>query len=186
MKDRKGILIKLFFSMLEISAFTFGGGFVIISLMKKRFVDVYHYLDEDEMLDMTALAQASPGPIAVNSAILVGYRVQGLPGMIVSVLGTIIPPTVIISIISIFYRLFATNLYVTLVLRGMQAGVAAIIADVVFSLGSKVVKEENFVHDAMILLSFIAVYFLHLNVAIVILLAGLIGFLESRFERSTE
>ena len=70
-------LVTLFFSMLSISTFTFGGGFVIVTLMKRRFVDDLHWLDEDEMLDMTAIAQSCPGAIAVNGAILVGQRVAG-------------------------------------------------------------------------------------------------------------
>ena len=81
----KGVLLKLFWSMLYISTFTFGGGFVIITFMKRKFVDELHWLEESEMLDMTALAQSSPGAIAVNAAILVGWRVHGLSGMAVAV-----------------------------------------------------------------------------------------------------
>ena len=81
-------LWTLFSSMLLISTFTFGGGFVIVSLMKKKFVDELHYLTEEEMLDMTALAQTAPGAIAVNGAILVGRRIAGIPGLIVAVLAT--------------------------------------------------------------------------------------------------
>ena len=85
-------LWKLFLSTLYISSFTFGGGFVIVTFMKKKkFVDELHWIDEQEMLDMTALAQSSPGAIAVNAAILVGWQVEGLVGMTVAVLGTIIP-----------------------------------------------------------------------------------------------
>ena len=94
-------LWKLFLSTLYISSFTFGGGFVIVTFMKKKFVDELHWIDEQEMLDMTALAQSSPGAIAVNAAILVGWQVEGLIGMIVAVLGTIIPPMVILSVISV-------------------------------------------------------------------------------------
>ena len=79
-------LWKLFLSTLYISSFTFGGGFVIVTFMKKKFVDELHWIDEQEMLDMTALAQSSPGAIAVNAAILVGWQVEGLIGMIVAVL----------------------------------------------------------------------------------------------------
>lgn len=74
-------LWTIFSAMLVISAFTFGGGFVIVSLMKKKFVDELHWLSEEEMLDMTALAQSAPGAIAVNGAILVGRRIAGWPGM---------------------------------------------------------------------------------------------------------
>ena len=77
-------LVTLFFSMLSISTFTFGGGFVIVTLMKRRFVDDLEWLDENEMLDMTAIAQSCPGAIAVNGAILVGQRVAGAAGIIVA------------------------------------------------------------------------------------------------------
>ena len=118
-------LVTLFFSMLSISTFTFGGGFVIVTLMKRRFVDDLEWLDENEMLDMTAIAQSCPGAIAVNGAILVGQRVAGAAGIIVATVATIIPPMVILSLVSYFYALFADNPYVAAVLAGMQAGVAA-------------------------------------------------------------
>lgn len=77
-KYKTQTLLKLFLSMLYISAFTFGGGFVIVTFMKRKFVDELHWISEQEMLDMTALAQSSPGAIAVNAAILVGWKVSGL------------------------------------------------------------------------------------------------------------
>lgn len=73
MKSKKQILIKLFISTFYLSAFTFGGGYVIVTLMKKKFVDEYHWIDENEMLDLIAIAQSAPGAIAVNGAIVVGY-----------------------------------------------------------------------------------------------------------------
>ena len=76
----KGRLWKLFSSTFMLSAFTFGGGYVIVTLMKERFVDRYHWIEEEEMLDMTAIAQSAPGPIAVNGAIVVGYKLAKIPG----------------------------------------------------------------------------------------------------------
>ena len=101
-RSRGKRLVKLFFSMLYISAFTFGGGFVIVTLMKRRFVDELKWLDEQEMLDMTALAQSSPGAIAVNAAVLVGWKTGGFAGMLTAALGTVLPPVVILSVISVF------------------------------------------------------------------------------------
>ena len=118
---------KLFLSTLTLSAFTFGGGFVIVSLMKKKFVDELHWIDDDDMLNLIAIAQASPGAIAVNGSILVGYRIAGFWGAVVSILGTILPPLVIISIISLFYAAFRTNEYVAAALKGMQTQRADII-----------------------------------------------------------
>lgn len=80
-KESQGkILWKIFISTLYLSAFTFGGGYVIVTLMKKKFVDEYHWIGEDEMLDLVAIAQSSPGAIAVNGAIVVGYKLVGSRG----------------------------------------------------------------------------------------------------------
>ena len=139
----KNRLLTLFINSFIISACTFGGGFVIVTLMKRKYVDELHWLDEQEMLDYTALAQASPGAIAVNAAVLVGWKIGGLPGMLLSVIGTILPPMLILAAIAFFYAAFAANRFVALALRGMQAGVAAVIFDVVLSLGGQVFKGEK-------------------------------------------
>lgn len=168
-------LLTLFLSMLKISSFTFGGGFVIVNFMKRRFVEQLGWLDDDEMMDMIAIAQSCPGPIAVNAAIQVGYKVHGLTGMLVAVAGTIIPPLVILSVISLFYRAFAANRYVRLVLKGMKAGVAAVILDVVCSLGLRVVKEKSWFFDALMVAAFLVVYLTDVNVVFVILAGALLG-----------
>ena len=165
----------LFTSMLMISAFTFGGGFVIVSLMKRKFVDELHWLTEEEMLDMTALAQSAPGPIAVNAAILVGRRVAGWPGMMAAVLGTLIPPVVIIGLISLVYGWFKDNEWVRAAMAGMSCGVAAVISDVVAGLGAKVVKSRSWLSTTLMLLSFALTYFLHVNVIFIILGAIAVG-----------
>lgn len=177
--SRTARLRKLFFSMLYISSFTFGGGFVIATFMKKKFVDDLHWIDEQEMLDITAMAQSSPGAIAVNAAILVGWQVEGLPGMLISVLGTIIPPMVILSVISLFYAAFAANTYVAFVLKGMQAGVAAVILDVVCSLGGKILKTRSPIHIGLMLAAFIASFVYDINVIFIILAAALFGIVRA-------
>lgn len=178
-KEKAALLCKLFLSTLYISAFTFGGGFVIVTFMKRKFVDQYHWIDEDEMLDITALAQSSPGAIAVNAAILVGWKVAGFFGMVVSVLGTVLPPMVILSVISLIYQKFAENTYVKFVLAGMQAGVAAVILDVVCSLGGKVLSEKQWVYYAVMILAFIATFFLDINVVYIILAAAAVGIVQA-------
>lgn len=174
-KPNRKVLLQLFLSTLYISAFTFGGGFVIITFMKRKFVDALHWIDEQEMLDLAALAQSSPGAIAVNAAILVGWRVAGLAGMIVAVLGTILPPMIVLSVISLFYAAFATNRYVALVLKGMQAGVAAVILDVVLNLGSNVVRTRSVLHMLVMVCAFVATFFFGVNVMVVIFAAGALG-----------
>ena len=98
--------LTLFTSTLKLSACTFGGGFVIIPLMRKKFVDQLHWIDGREMLDLVAIAQSSPGAIAVNASIIIGYHVAGISGALIAAVGTVLPPLVIISIISLFYQAF--------------------------------------------------------------------------------
>lgn len=174
-KKEKKPLLKLFFTMLYISAFTFGGGFVIVTLMKKKFVDEYKWIDDDEMLDLAAIAQSSPGAIAVNAAILVGYKIGGLLGTAVAVLATVIPPVSILSVISLFYAAFSQNIYVATVLKGMQAGVAAVIFDVVCDLFLKILKQKSALHIFIAVAAFAAVFFFDVNVIAVIGAAAALG-----------
>lgn len=177
--SKKRILCKLFLSTLYISAFTFGGGFVIVTLMKKKFVDELHWITEEEMLDMTAIAQSSPGAIAVNASILVGFQVSGFAGAAVAIAGTILPPLVILSVISFFYTAFRDHTAVQLVLGGMQAGVAAVICDVVINLGKNVVKEKSLLSIFIMAAAFLCTYFLKVNAILIILAAGAIGILRA-------
>ena len=183
-KSKPKLLAKLFFSTLYISAFTFGGGFVIITFMKKKFVDELHWIDEQEMLDLAALAQSSPGAIAVNAAILVGWRVAGFAGMLTAVIGTILPPMAILSIVSLFYSAFATNRYVAFFLKGMQAGVAAVIINVVIDLGEAVWKERSSLQMTVMAAAFCAAFFFNVNVIWIILAAALVGTGEVLYRRT--
>ena len=88
-KNKKKMLLKLFLSTLYLSAFTFGGGYVIVTLMKKKFVDQYHWIEENEMLDLVAIAQSSPGAIAVNGAIVVGYKLSGMQAGVGAVIASV-------------------------------------------------------------------------------------------------
>lgn len=166
---------KLFSSTFILSAFTFGGGFVIIPLMRKKFVEEFHWIEEDEMLDMTAIAQSSPGAIAVNASIIIGYRLAGILGVLVTILGTVLPPLIILTVVSHFYAVLRDNRTVQALMKGMRVGVAAVIADVVYTMGKSVVKEKNILPIFIMTASFAAVYFFKINVIVIILTAGIIG-----------
>ncbi len=168
-------LPKLFLSTLYISSFTFGGGFVIATFMKKKFVDDLHWIDEEEMLDLIAIAQSSPGAVAVNCAIAVGEKIAGFRGMIIATLGTIIPPMFILTIVSYFYNLLIDNAVFSLLLKGMQAGVAAIILDTVLTLANNIIKTKNYLNDLIMVIAFILVFFFDVNIIYIILGALLIG-----------
>ena len=176
-------LWTLFSSMLMISAFTFGGGFVIVSLMKRKFADELHWLTEEEMLDMTALAQSAPGPIAVNAAILAGRRIAGVPGMLAAVGGTLIPPVVIIGTISLIYAQFADNEWVRAAMAGMSCGVAAVIADVVAGLFGKIAAKRDWFGIGLMAAAFVLTYFTRVNVIFIILGAALIGVVRALLKR---
>mgnify|MGYP001050600201 FL=1 len=175
MKKSLQVYWKLFTSTFYLSAFTFGGGFVIIPLMRKKFVTDLDWIEEQEMLDLTAIAQSSPGAIAVNAAILVGYRVAGFPGALVTILGTVLPPLIILSCISLVYEWFRSNAWISALLRGMQAGVAAVIIDVVWSMGGKVVKSRDWISILVMCAAFAATYWLKLNVVFIILFCAALG-----------
>lgn len=168
----------LFRSTFSLSAFTVGGGFVIVPLMKKRFVDDLGWISEDEMLDIAAIAQSTPGPIAVNASILVGYRLAGLIGALVTILGTILPPLILLSVISVFYQAFKDNIYFTGLMTGMRAGVAAVIVDVVMKMSLDVVRGRDPVAIATMAAAFVAACFFNVNVIWVILASGVIGFVN--------
>lgn len=175
--DKKTLWI-LFKSMFILSACTFGGGFVIVSLMKKKFVEELKWMDENEMLDITAITQSSPGPLPVNASVIIGYRMSGILGSVVAVLGTIIPPMIIISIISVFYNEFRTNRYIALALQVMRAGVAAVIFDVTLNLLINVCKTKRILYIVMMVISFIAVVFFGVSAMLIILSCLGIGLLD--------
>ena len=174
-REEENKLWRLFLTTFYISAFTFGGGYVIVTFMKRKFVDELHWLEEKEMLDYTALAQSSPGVIAVNASILVGWKVAGFAGMLVAILGTILPPMIILSVISLFYAAFITNPWVATLLKGMQAGVAAVILSVACDLGANVLKEKSALSVVIMVAAFIADFVFGVNVIYLILAAALIG-----------
>lgn len=174
-KDKLHKFKKLFLSTFQLSACTFGGGFVIVPLMRKKFVEELKWIEEQEMLDLTAIAQSAPGAIAVNASLLVGYHVAGVPGALLTVLGTIMPPLIIISVISLFYQAFRDNVIVNMAMAGMLCGVAAVILDVVINMAKTIFKQKRVLPILVMAGAFIAVRFLSINIIVIIFLCGVIG-----------
>ena len=168
----------LFKSMFMLSACTFGGGFVIVSLMKKKYVEELQWLEEDEMLDVTAITQSAPGPLPVNASVIIGYRLAGVMGSLTAILGTILPPMIIISVISLFYEQFRTNPYISVALQVMRAGVAAVIFDVVINLAKNVLHTKRVLYIAMMCVAFVATCFLNISAMLVILTCLGIGLID--------
>lgn len=166
---------KLFISTFLISAFTVGGGFVIIPLLKMKYVDEYGWLDDKETLDLVAIAQSTPGVLAANASIMLGYRVAGILGAFTALTATIIPPLITLSIIAVCYDAFATNPYVKLILKGMQCGATALILNVMFDLISKQLKKKLVLPIIIMTATFIGALFFRANMMMIIIIDGLLG-----------
>ena len=176
------MLWQLFKATFLLSAFTFGGGFVIVSLMKKKFVEDLQWLEEEEMLDITAIAQSSPGAIPINASVILGYRMYGVIGSLVAILGTALPPMIIISVISVFYTQFRSNRIIAIALQVMRAGVAAVIFDVVINLAKNVIATKRTLYILLMATAFVGKVILGVDAMIVILCCLVVGLVDLAME----
>ena len=129
-------MLTLFLTFLKIGAFTFGGGYAMIALLENEFIEKKGWLDRDEFLDMAAIAESTPGPVAVNSATYIGYKIGGAAGAALATLAVCLPSFVVIYIISLFFDQFLSLKYVACAFRGIQACVVYLI----FSAGLRMIK----------------------------------------------
>lgn len=127
---KKMSLFSWFLTMLYISAFTFGGGYAMLSMMKREFADKRGWIQEGEILDLASLAQSAPGAVAVNGAVVFGYRLAGISGVLTGVLATILPPFFVLSQASGAYEAICSQQAAVWVLQGMAAGTAAVVLSV--------------------------------------------------------
>ena len=172
MKNVK-LCLWLFCANLYVSAFTFGGGYVVVPIMRRLFVERKGLFPEDELMDMAAIAQSSPGAIAVNLAALAGMRAAGLPGAIVSCVAAVLPPLVILSIVSTAYASFRDSAAVAAVLKGMEAAVAALIVDLVIDMCRSVFGTGRLLTRLLVPVAFVAAFVFHVNVALVLLTSAM-------------
>ena len=166
---------KLFQSTFLISAFTVGGGFVSLPLLRAKYVDEYGWLDDKETLNLVSIAQSMPGVVAVNAAIILGYRMAGLRGALTALAATILPPLVTLSVISCAYDWFATNPYVRYALKGMQCGATALIVNVAIDLLQKQWRKKLLWPLAIIVGTFVANFFFGVNIMLLVVIDGLLG-----------
>ncbi len=161
-------LATLFGSFLKIGAFTFGGGYAMIPLIEREVIDRRGWIERREFLDLLTLAQSVPGPISLNTAVFVGYRLRGLRGAAASLLGTVLPSFVIILAIALFFAGIRDNHYIDAAFRGMRPAVVALIIGPVISL-------SRGMHPALLLLiaaSALAIWWLGWSPVWVLLLAA--------------
>lgn len=180
---RKGakVLFKLFYWSLFISSVAFGGGFVVLSLLRETFVKKLKWVTDEEMFDLNALAQASPGAIALNTSMLVGFKVAGFLGAIVTIIGSVIPPMAVITALYYFYDAIKGYALVGYLMQGMQAGVAAVIISLVIDMWQKVLKDNKSVFTVLVLVLSFAISTLTLflfnysTVIYVVILSAILG-----------
>ncbi len=171
---------RLFLSTFRLSLFTLGGGYVIVPLMRTLFVENYGWIDEEEMLDIIAISQSSPGPIAVNTSILVGYRMRGIRGALTTLLGTILPAMLILSLLSLVYEAVSENTYITWLFEGMRIGVSAVIIHAVYVMAHTIAKKKEIMSILIMAAAFILSFLFSINIIALIafgVLSGIIRFL---------
>ena len=169
MTEKVKLCLWLAYINLFISAFTFGGGYVVVPMIRKYFVRKRKLFDEEELIRMAAIAQSTPGAIAVNMASLAGYRAAGMAGLVISGICSVIPPLVILAIVSKWYAAVAANTVIAAVLKGMQAGVAALIVDFVVDMTRAVLGERSLFLSTMTVAVFVISFLTDTNIAMILL-----------------
>lgn len=174
---KKNNLLTLFLTFFKIGAFTFGGGYAMVPLIQKEVTEKRDWITDDEMLDIVAIAESTPGPIAINTATFVGYKVAGFWGAFVSTLGVILPPFVIISVISEFLWQFREVEAVGYAFAGIRAGVLALIVKALVSLYKKAPK--NVFSYILMAIALLIPTFFDINVIFVIIACAIAGIVFS-------
>ena len=172
-------LLTLFATMLKIGAFTFGGGYAMISLIEDEFSTRRNYVTHEEMADILALAQSIPGAIAVNASIIIGYRKKGFVGSLAAIFGLALPSFVVLTLITYLYQSFNENPYVAAALRGIRASVVALIFSAFVRLFSRIKK--NAYTLSLLLVSFTVSILFDFNSVYIILAGILIGLASNLF-----
>lgn len=174
----KNKVLQLFLSFLRIGAFTFGGGYAMIPLIQREVTEKKKWITDEDILDIVAIAESTPGPIAINSATFVGYKVAGVWGAAASTFGVVLPSFVIISVLTFVLEAFKANVYVQYAFYGIRAGVLALVIKGLYSMYKKCPKG---VFSYIVMgLAFILVAVLKVNVLMVIALAALFGVIVSQ------
>ena len=172
---------QIFISFFKIGSFTLGGGYAMIPLIQQEVVDKKGWLKENEFVEMMAIAQSAPGPIALNTAIFVGYKARGIKGVIFSSLGTILPSFIVILLIAIIFTDFKNNPGVERVFKGIRPAVVALIAAPTFSMAKS--ARINRYNIWIPVVSALLIWLLGFSPIWIIIAAGVGGYCFGRFQR---
>lgn len=171
-KTNKSLKI-IFLTFFKIGLFTFGGGYAMIPLIEEETVKRHHWIKSDDIIDIIAIAEATPGVIAVNTASFVGYQVRGYKGALIATLGVILPSFTIISIVATFFSAFQQLEWVNYAFLGIRAGVIVLILGAAVNLARK--GDHHFFSIASLVIAFLLASFTEINVILLILAGGIIG-----------
>lgn len=170
--------LDLFLTMLKIGLFTFGGGYAMIALLENEFVEKKKYMEKDEFLDMVAIAESTPGPIAINAATYIGYKSAGILGSTMATVGVCIPSFIIIYATSLFFDAFLSFTLVEYAFRGIQVCVIYLIV----SAGLKMLKQMKktplsiaIVATVFFCMLFFSLFAIQFSTILYILICGVIG-----------
>ncbi|MCY6355780.1 chromate transporter [Clostridium sp. ZS2-4] len=166
-------LLTMFLTFLKIGAFTFGGGYAMIPLIEAEVVDKRHWIEKEEFLDIIVISQTFPGALAVNSSIFIGYKISGITGAILALMGVVLPSFFIILTVAHFFLQFRNNPIVDLVFKGISAAVPMLILVAVISLSKSIKK--NMTNLFIIIITVIAISVLDIHPALIILLSAIYG-----------
>ena len=172
------VLLELFLTLAKVGMFTFGGGYAMISIIENTCVTQKQWITHDEMMEITVIAESTPGPIAINAATYVGYKQAGIPGSIAATVGMVLPSFVIIYLISSVLDNFMEITWVANAFRGIKIGVGLIILRVAIRMAKKMPKKPfPRIVAGCAFLAMLAVNFLDLRISSItfMILAGLIS-----------
>lgn len=174
---KKVSLWQIFLTFFKVGAFTFGGGYAMISLLETELVSVKKWITSEDMLDMIVIAESTPGVIAVNTATGVGFRLRGILGAVIATIGVVLPSFVIISALSFALELIADNVWYKAAFTGVQACVIILILNAFLKLGKQL--DKNWFSLILLAAAFAVSVFTNFDVIYLILIGGVLGVVYS-------
>ncbi len=171
-------LINMFITFFKIGAFTFGGGYAMIPLIEREVVDKNHWIDKDEFIDIIAISQSFPGALAINSCTFIRYKINGVLGAILGLLGVALPSFIIIVIIAMAFSKFRNLYVIELIFKGINAAVPLLILVGVNSLAK--VLDKTAVNIIIVIVTVILSVFMNVNPVYLILIAAVYGIYINR------
>lgn len=173
-----GKIFSMFWIFFKIGAFTFGGAYAMIPLIEAEVVDKHKWITKEEFLNIVVISQSFPGALAVNINTFIGYKLGGILGAILALLGTVLPSFIIILLIASFFTKFRSNYYINLIFKGISAAVPMLVLVAIVSLSKSIKK--NHTNLIIIIITILCIEFFKLHPVLIIILSGVYGYFFCR------